>query len=116
MSSVVQFVKKHPYLTVASTVLVVGGLYYYADKTGEFERAQSPWEEGTNGKGPSEKERQEKLHQERIAKNRAESLRREELRRKQAQEEAERKLEASRQEEELASLSSVTEPTTPHVE
>ena len=34
MSSLVQFVKRHPYLAAASTVLVIGGVIYYADMKG----------------------------------------------------------------------------------
>lgn len=36
MSSVIEFVKKHPYFTVAGTLLIAGGAYYYVDQQGLF--------------------------------------------------------------------------------
>lgn len=109
MSSLVQFVKRHPYLAAASTVLVIGGVIYYADMKGACDTfwmsiPSSP----PDLTSCVEKERQEQLHKERVAKNREESRKREELRRKKAQEEAERKLEeAHQQEEEESSLETV---------
>merc|ERR1711879_32407 len=83
MSSIVAFVKKHPYLTVASTVLVVGGVIYYADQ--------------------KEKQRQAEEHKARVQRNREESRKREEVRKRKAREEAERKLIESREAEEKES-------------